>query len=161
MLYDRYDGKLFYLRVHGESYEGKLDTISQILDDCIVRVNFWGSRELVSKSNMDMPMVPLALETIATRTLQVGYDQNKIMHIDEDLSPNDLKLKYEIYKKIKNFYSTSDIQIANSNPIAKTFNTLREQFRPFAQLVNLIGSISGYGIECPTVRQQIEEYTKK
>jgi hypothetical protein len=158
--YDRFDSKLFFSTVHDQDYRDKLNVVNGILDDCVVRVNFWGRRELVSKSHVDMPVFPIHLETVAFRTLEVGY-KNELCRIDEDLSPNDLRLKEGICQKLKNFYSTSDVQIDNSNPLTKIFNAMQEQFRPFAWLVDLtIGTIIGYPVESPTVRQKIEEYSK-
>ncbi len=129
--YDSNDGKLFTSRIHDGCYNGNLSTINQILDDCAVRVNFWGTRQVVSKSGVEMPIVPLALETIATRTLSALTPTLPIDELDDGkegyVSPQDLRLKFQICKKLIQFYSTSHSQVL-ANPITKLFNRIKEYF---------------------------------
>jgi 5'(3')-deoxyribonucleotidase len=130
--YDGYDSKLFLCAAHDESYQGKLNTINNILDDCVVRVNFWGAREIVSKSGVGMPIMPLALDTIVQRIRHAAFPGHPMRNSNvTGLNQRDLIAQNEIVEKLKNFYTTSDVQVANSNCITRLFDWIREQLSVF------------------------------
>jgi len=162
--YNRCPSQLFFSSMHDENYQGKLAIINETLDDCTVQVNFFGAREIVTKEGADMAIVPIALDRVAHRTLSHHHgEDDRITKEDEDslAEENELESRDAIYRKLKGFYNLSDEQIANANPITKLFNYIRENFHPFDGIVNLIGSVSGWGIRAQTVRQRIESSTNE
>jgi hypothetical protein len=127
-MYD-HDGirKYFPNRIlEGDSYQGKLESVNRGLDDCVVWVTFWGAREIVTKRDGEFPILPVSLDAIARKIIYTTPINPS--NSGRTLSPNELRVRKEIVEKIQNFYSTSDVQISNSNCITRFFNLIRELF---------------------------------
>src|SRR5271170_1872766 len=112
----------YYPILEGTSYQGKLESVNEILDKCTVRVNFWGAREIITNQEGEFPIVSVSLDAIADKIIRTSNGSG------ETLSPNEVKIRQQIVKKIWDFYSISDVQVTDSRFITKIFNLIREQF---------------------------------
>jgi len=77
-------------------------------------------------------MVPLALDTVTHR----------IIHTTPVLQGSSTGTRKEIVEKLKNFYTTSDDQLKNSNCIKNIFNKIRQFFNSY----KLIEGHWSYGV---------------
>ncbi|MGC1878873.1 MAG: hypothetical protein WA678_05820 [Rhabdochlamydiaceae bacterium] len=128
-MYDNFIGMFFPSYILGSaSYQGKLESVNSRLDGCAIWVNFWGTREIVSKMDDDFPIIPVSLDAVAGKIIRTTPID--INGSGETLSPNELRARQEIVGKIRTLYSTSDALAANSNFITRFFVFIREQCNP-------------------------------
>jgi hypothetical protein len=110
-----------------DCYENKLNSIDTFLKSCTIKVNFWGTREIVSigsapqvegfiENLKSLPITPVALDTVAQRTL----------HADKEILNYNAQERKEIILKLKEFYDRYDEKVANSNWITWIFFMIRE-----------------------------------
>jgi hypothetical protein len=87
-------GKAFFSCLHDKSYLGNLKSIDRALNHCAVEMDFWGNRTLRDRDNF---MTPIGLD-------EVAY---KVIH--SAVCKDELKAREELVKKIKDFYTTSNV----------------------------------------------------
>lgn len=124
--YNKFHGSLIPCLLLSEpQYETKLPSVSfHLTDQCTVRVNFWGKREIVSKEGcLQGPMEPVSLDWVAKNIFNATNQKN---------SPSlGLCIQQGVYSKLATFYTASDTQRKNSNFLTKLFNYIRENLNPF------------------------------